>query len=108
MDFDAQNSVDTDDNSNNTAIVEFVNLSEGQTIWAQIMSECHSNPSNNVSTNGRGFWYKWSKTLGPNDFALAQDAGVTMIFQYQDITTCTDHLDRDYGCDALDAGNNPI
>jgi len=31
-----------------------------------------------------------------------------MIFQYQDITTCTDHLDRDYGCDALDAGNNPI
>jgi len=39
MDFDAQNSVDTDDNSNNTAIVEFVNLSEGQTIWAQIMSD---------------------------------------------------------------------
>ena len=107
MDVGGQNSVDTDDASNNTAVVESVNLNQGQTIWAQIMSECHSNPNNSTSTNGRGFWYKWNKNLGPNDFALAQDTGIEMIFGYIDITTCTDHLDQDYGCGAGDAGNDP-
>jgi len=97
--------IDPGDNS----VTITLNPNYTQVIWAQIMSQCHSNPNNDVSLSGRGFWYKHEESYSANVLREAVETGLDLYFDRQEagITECTDYTDQQYGCENWDAGNNP-
>lgn len=85
-----------------------LDIAIGQTIWAQIMSQCHGESLGATDIDGNGFWYKFTETFGTSELAAAANDDqlpIDMHFFKQDITDCTDFVNQEYGCDSWDAGN---